>query len=214
MSMLRFAVVVVEGHWEVEALPILLRRLFQHYWPNIGLEVLRPIRQPRERLVRNIENSLTNSLKLAVTKLRQLEQNAVSNAILVLCDADDDCAIEVAGRMRDVTSQWVAGHKIQISVVVAVRTYETWFAGAAESLGRFLDLSTPIPSNPEAAGCRKSWIESGLKGVKYSEAVDQPKMTAAFDIDLCRKRCSSFDKLVREVEKAVVSTPDSGQDKD
>lgn len=194
---------IVEGHGEVEAVPVLLRRLIPHYWPDIGIDVIRPIRQPRDRLVQNKDGCLDKSVQLAAAKLVQRQPDRSSCMILILCDADDDCARILAEGMRFVSGQYAQTLCIQISEVLAVPAFETWFAGAAESLRRFLKIENSFSANPEVAGYRKSWVETRFCGVKYSETVDQPKMTAAMDLDLCRERCSSFDKLVREIEKAV-----------
>jgi len=42
---------IVEGHAEVAAVPILVRRIQQTFRPQSYLEVLRPIRQPKNQLV-------------------------------------------------------------------------------------------------------------------------------------------------------------------
>lgn len=42
---------VVEGHGEVRAVPILLRRIAGDLDPSVPLEVLPPIRRPRASLV-------------------------------------------------------------------------------------------------------------------------------------------------------------------
>ena len=38
-------------------------------------------------------------------------------------------------------------------------------------------------------------------GAKYSESIDQAKLTAHMDLSLCRTRAPSFDKLCRELER-------------
>jgi hypothetical protein len=37
----------------------------------------------------------------------------------------------------------------------------------------------------------------------YAETVDQPRLTAAMDLQMCRERSKSFDKLCRELEKRL-----------
>lgn len=46
---------VVEGHGEVEALPVLLRRISAALEPSVPLVIPRPIRIPRTRLVKQPE---------------------------------------------------------------------------------------------------------------------------------------------------------------
>jgi hypothetical protein len=58
----------------------------------------------------------------------------------------------------------------------------------------------PDHDNPESVGGCKEWLERWLPpALKYSETVDQPALTSAFDMTLAR-RAPSFDKLWREVE--------------
>lgn len=86
--------------------------------------------------------------------------------------------------------------------------YETWFVAAAESLSAFMDLSrdSAVPEDPERTHQRKKWIQNRLRAIKYSPAVDQPAMTKAMDLTLCRQRSPSFDKLCRELEARLERT--------
>ena len=192
---------IVEGDGEVVAIPILLRRLIPHLCADATAEILRPIRQPRDRLVYNKDECLKNSILLAAAKLKQLKFRDRASLIRVLCDADEDCARTLAGRMSSVASESASQHSV--ATILAVREYETWFVGAAESLERFLQLTGDIPENPEQSGSKKRWIEDRFKGTKYSETVDQARMTAAMDLTLCRQRCPSFAKLCRDLERLM-----------
>jgi hypothetical protein len=98
-----------------------------------------------------------------------------------------------------------------VSCVLAIVEYETWFVAAADSLRDFLDIphTDTVPEAPEPRRSGKSWIERRFRGTKYSETVDQPKMTAAMDLPLCRQRSPSFDKLCRELEKRLRRTAGS-----
>lgn len=60
-----------------------------------------------------------------------------------------------------------------------------------------------MPQDPESQRLGKGWIERRFKGVKYSERVDQPKMTAKLDLNMCRDNSPSFDKLCRELEACL-----------
>jgi hypothetical protein len=98
---------------------------------------------------------------------------------------------------------------VDVSCVIANLEYETWFVAAAESLGEFLDISdnSSISSDPERDHQGKGWIQRKFRGIKYSETVDQPAMTKAMDLALCRQRSPSFDKLCRELEARRDSNP-------
>ncbi|MCA1684810.1 MAG: DUF4276 family protein [Planctomycetia bacterium] len=84
--------------------------------------------------------------------------------------------------------------------------YETWFAAAAESLDKYLDLTTASPpsESPERARHGKLWVEQRFRGsAKYSETQDQPALTSAMNLALCRSRAPSFDKLCRDLEQRL-----------
>lgn len=198
---------IVEGDGEVVAVPILLRRLIPHLCADAFAEILRPIRQPRDRLVHNKDECLKNSILLAAAKLKQLDVERAASLILGLCDADDDCVKTLAEQMGAVGSAAASQHSV--STILAVQEYETWFVGAAESLDRFLHLTREPPENPELSGSKKRWVEDRFKGTKYSETVDQARMTAEMDLGLCRQRCPSFDKLCRDIERLLSLSADA-----
>ena len=77
---------IVEGHGEVSAVPILLRRLRDEAraW---GIQIAAPHRRPRSRLVNR--DTLQNAIRVAA-----LAQDCAG--ILVLLDADNDCPMELA----------------------------------------------------------------------------------------------------------------------
>ncbi len=82
----------MEGHAEVEALPVLLRRLrieIEAY----AVDFLRPIRRKRSELV--LEQPLRNAVRLALLKPE-------CQAILIVFDGDDDCPAELARLSRAV----------------------------------------------------------------------------------------------------------------
>ncbi|HEX4132769.1 MAG TPA: hypothetical protein VHZ24_22235 [Pirellulales bacterium] len=84
--------------------------------------------------------------------------------------------------------------------MVANVEFETWFVAAAESLTDYLDVvASDPPSNPEGDRCGNGWVASRFKGIKYSEAIDQPSLTAKMDLPTCKARSPSFDKLCREL---------------
>ncbi|HEU5118811.1 MAG TPA: DUF4276 family protein, partial [Isosphaeraceae bacterium] len=96
-----------------------------------------------------------------------------------------------------------------VACVLANPEYETWFVAAAESLRAYLRLADDetIPDDPEALRMRKAWISQRFPGpLHYQETRDQPSMTRAMDLSLCRSRSASFDKLCRELEQRRRST--------
>jgi Domain of unknown function (DUF4276) len=193
---------IVEGHGEVEAVPLLLRRILKEFHHGWRPAVLPPIRQPRDRLVRNINNTLVSAVRFAAEQLRESVLPEARSLILILCDAEDSCALQLVTNMS--TALALAAVSTPVVTIVAVPTYETWFAAAAASLTEFLDLDpASIPVDPERLQIRKSWIEKRFKGTRYSETVDQRRLTAAMDLKLCRRQSPSFDKLCRDISRVV-----------
>jgi len=182
---------IVEGHGDVEAVPVLLRRLAAA--TGRLANIMRPIRQPRSRLVK--PDGLERAVELAALK------GGADGAILVVLDADDDCAAQLGPRML----AWAMAARADraIAVVLAVREFEAWFLAAADSLrvaGKLPAATTP-PSDPEAIRDAKGWLSRCLAR-RYDEPVDQPAFAALFDLTAAR-RCASFDKLVRDVERLL-----------
>lgn len=187
---------IVEGHGEVEAFPVLLRRLVERaeVW---NVTIGRPIRQPRGRLVR--ETDLKSAIRLA---LLQPE----CGAILVLFDGDSDCPAELGPAIRE----WAlaASGKIPCEVVIAQREYEAWFLAAIESLRghhriRSDALSHPNPEQPRGA---KRQLETRMEpGTTYLETTDQPSLSANFSLTDAYRRSRSFRKLTVAFSRLVRS---------
>ena len=188
---------IVEGHGEDAAIRLLLNRIWIEVVRGEYLDVLKPIRAKRNKLVQAAE--LGRLIELAALKLQD-RQGDDRRLIFVLVDADKDAPDELRQRLADTAR---ASHPhLDIFCAVANVEYETWFVASAESLVDYLILAeSDPPSDPEAAAAGKCWIASRFKGTKYSETVDQPAMTAKMDLELCRSRSKSFDLLCRELER-------------
>ena len=79
---------IVEGHGEVDAVPILIRRIAERALPGVNVQVPLPIRVERNRLLKARE--LERAVELAARLTGQ------DGCILILLDADDDCPAEIA----------------------------------------------------------------------------------------------------------------------
>lgn len=186
---------VVEGHGEDQAVRTLLQRL----WLRLGGEhadVLKPIRGKRQALVR--EADLQRAIGLAALKLSSAPADCDGAVVLLLVDADDDLPCVLGPNLLSLLKK--CRDDIDSICVIANREYETWFVAAAGSLGDYLDLPDELPTDPEGQRAGKQWVQRYFRGTKYSETVDQPRMSARMDLDLCRERSPSFDKLWRELE--------------
>ena len=197
MSRLR-VVPIVEGHGEYECIRILIERVWRELLGQGFVEVLRPIREKRNRLVK--PEHLAKAVSLAAAKLGNSPSGDPA-LILLLVDADKDPPCLLGPQLLD--DARAARSDIAIACVVANVEYETWFVAAAESLQEYLDLTGAAPADPEGQRLGKGWIERHFQGVgaRYSETQDQPAMTAHMGLALCRERSPSFDKFCREFEK-------------
>jgi hypothetical protein len=196
---------VVEGHGEVIAVPMLLRRIWQELLAPPGtLEVLKPLREKRMRMTR--DENFGRFVELALAKLKSRDDCGES-LVLVLLDRDPapepPCAI--APKLIGIAARR-APHA-RISIVIANVEYETWFVAAADSLRAYLTVEEETAvDDPEAERKGKAWVAKRFRGTRYSETQDQPRLTAAMDLRMCRSKSPSFDKLCREIEVWVQAT--------
>jgi Domain of unknown function (DUF4276) len=189
---------IVEGHGEVGALPVLIRRIAANYLPDIRVEI-------NEKSWRISRGTL---LKNDVEIKRALDTLALSvkgtGGILVLFDGDDDCPAQIA----PVQLKRIANMRrdIPISVVVANREYEAWFLAAATSLAGYEGLPLLLENhpNPELTRDCKGWLSKNMpEKFGYRETLHQEKFSGLIDIAIARERSDSFDKLCREVIRLV-----------
>lgn len=185
-------VAIVEGHGEVEAVPILLRRIAALEFPDLELEVPKPVRTKRQRLLK--EGELERTIELAA------RLGGPEGRILVLLDADDDCPRDLGPCILERAT--LVRSDRRIGVVLATTEYEAWFLAAASSLAGHRGLAVDLagPREPEKVQDAKSWLSLRMpRGSPYVETLHQPSLTAVFDLEAARQRSPSFDKLWREV---------------
>lgn len=186
---------LVGGHAEVEAVPILIRRIAAAIDSALEVRVSRPIRMTKSQLLRAGE--LERAVNLAASKTQP------SGAILLLLDADDDCpaheALKLIGRMK------AARGDRPSAVVLAKAEFEAWFlAGAASLRGRCgLPSNLSPPADPEAVRGAKEWLSQRMpSGRRYSETLDQPALTNSLDLAMAGN-ARSFRKFEKEVRRLV-----------
>jgi hypothetical protein len=185
---------IVEGHGEVEAVPLLIRRIGEGCNPPAYPDVPGPIRIPASKLRKSEE--LARAVQLAASIA------GADGSVLVLVDADEDCPAEVGPAMLNEVGQ---RDDVTVSVVLAKYEFEAWFLAAAESLRGERGLGNDLagPEDPEAIRGAKEWLRDRMTGGgTYSETLDQPALTARFDLDTAR-RADSFDKCFREIRRLL-----------
>lgn len=190
---------IIEGHGEVFAVPILLKRLVKH----LGLEPVETshhLRIPRARLVKAIE--FENAIALAAIRTKE------TDLILVLLDADDDCPRDLSAELLQRAQRTRSDRRV--SVVLAKREYEAWLVAGVQSLSGYRNLAeAKAPPYAEDIRDTKGWLTKLLPpGSPYKETIDQAKMTERLDLELAR-RASSFQKLCRELIKGIPASAPS-----
>lgn len=190
---------IVEGDGEVQAVPVLLRRLVTGLDDECWADVNTPLRLPRGKLVQPGE--LERYVELGARSV------GAGGAILVLADADDDCAATLGPQLlRRAAAQ---RSDMPVGVVLAVREYEAWFLASAASLSgkRGLGHDLQSPEKPEQIRDAKRWLQDHrVDGLAYRPILDQPALTAVLDLNVARMGSPSFDKLCREVERLIGAT--------
>ncbi len=186
---------IVEGHGEVQAVPILLRRLVNALDSTLTVRVEQPIRISKSKLLQAGE--LERAVELAARKAGD------DGAIFILLDSDDDCPALLGPSLLKRARE--ARGNLPISVVLAKHEFEAWFLAAAESLRgrRGLQDDLEPPPQPEDVQGAKEWLTERMAGNQhYVETLDQPALAAVFDLAAAR-RADSFDRCWRELKRLV-----------
>ena len=114
---------IVEGHGEVEAVPVLLRHVMNDGLGVYATGVRRPIRRPRDQLLSR--DGLSRAIAMA-----RCEPDV--SAILVICDLDDDCARDILPDLL----MWgqSEARPFPFGIALARREYEAWLLASLPSL--------------------------------------------------------------------------------
>lgn len=190
---------IVEGHGEIEAIPVLIRRIATEIDPALVPHVEPILRVPASRLRK--EGELERHVELTARKL------GGRGGILVLIDCDwdaDACPKFDAPSLLERACR--ARSDMPISVVLAYREYEAWFIAAADSLRgkRGLSENLVAPPDPEEIRGAKEWLSEHMPRTQpYAETTDQAAFTQMFDM-VSARRANSFDKCYREIMNLLI----------
>ena len=183
---------IVEGHGEVESLPILIHRIARRVAPSISLRIEKPLRVHRQQVV--LPGPLENAVETAA------KATCRDGRILILLDSNGDCPKVLAGELRR-RAEFARSDR-RIRVVLAKMEYEAWFVASADSLVGHCDItpSTTAVEHAESIRNAKGWLSRRMLGSRhYSSRDDQPALTRVFDLDAARS-APSFDKFWRDVQ--------------
>lgn len=182
---------IVEGRGEVEALPLLIRRIFAEYRHGVYPIVNPPIFVKAGSFI-NVQNYFQKYVQLAANKAAQSD-----GTVLILLDCEDDCPGTLGPRL--LADAQIVRSDIKYAVALAHREYETWFLAAAHSLRGCAGISDQLtaPQNPESIRGAKEWLGRHMP-VSYDPIIHQAKFTANFDLHLARA-VPSFDRLINKL---------------
>ncbi len=203
---------IVEGHGEVHAVPILLRRwLSSRHYHNVEVDVGGPVRASGKGALtvsHDGENELGVEHYVEIALLRQ------PDAVFVLADADEECPM-ILGHDLLQRALTVVPRAYPVGVVVAKREYEAWFLVAFAS-SRFRDELTKLGfilnhrSLPrgirveEVADCKK-YVANLIGLKKYEETIHQAQLTEILPFTRAMTRRSrSFRKLLKELDSLLI----------
>jgi hypothetical protein len=188
---------LVEGDGEVEALPVLIRRVVAEIAPGATPLIPRPFRHPAGRIQKS--GGLERALGAVAERFPE-------HSILVLIDCDDDCPKELGPQMAERAIR--ARPDLRTSFVLAHREYESWFLAAAESLAgkRRLKPDLVAPETPEDIRDAKGWLSRHIQGTgRYSPTQDQAALSQWLDLKRARLKSRSFRKFWKEIESILAT---------
>lgn len=190
---MRTIVPIVEGDGEVQAFPVLLRRIAATRPEGSCFQVARAIRVRRDRFL-NRPDEMRRMMMLAAAKA------GPHGRIVVLLDADDDCPADLGARLQAEVSA-LAPH-ISTAVVLANKEYEAWFIAAAASINGVRGFSSAgvDVDRCETPRNAKGVMSRQMPGGHYSPISDQAAFSEILDLDQARTHSRSFRKLLSSLD--------------
>lgn len=203
-------IAIVEGHGEQTAVPLLLRRWFEHRrFKNFETPEL-AVRVPASSLKSGYDAERKRGIEYYIERIAYERPSG----ILVLLDADDECIERKStgrqglGPELQERAQRVAPH-IPVRVVVADREYEAWFLAALPQVQRHLERTSrlersskllPVPPRIESIRDCKKHLSQAL-GFRYEETTDQHDLTESLPFTrTMAQRSRSYRRLLEALE--------------
>lgn len=176
---------IVEGHGDVEALPALLGKLAP------GVEIKRPVRVPKSKLISAAGTANQDEVSRAVAIAVANIPHDVRGLLLLVLDADSDCAAEIGPSL--LAAMNAADHRgtRECFVAIAKKEFESWLLGG---------LLESDESDPDGFGNPKGRVGQ-LNGGRYKETIDQPRLAKRVIIDQLESRSPSFQRLATQIRR-------------
>lgn len=177
---------VVEGHGERSALPALVRRIAADVFGRYDIETPSPhrIRRNQMTLHGTVGQVLTNAVRVQSARVEEV------GGVLVVADADDDCAIDLAQTLS------ASAGPVKVEIAIAVREFEAWYLASIESLRKHRAVrdDATYDGDPEVPRDAKGVLAARMTE-PYRETLHQVAFATMLDPSLAM-RSRSFTHLV------------------
>jgi len=220
-------VLLGEGHGEVPALPVLVRKLLKGKGASDEFYADKEvIRTNPFGLVKWDQTLKRPDYTKWIQRIELAARKPALAGVLAVYDGDAPkfpagsstafCASRAAKEMAEAAKQAGAGAKFSLCVVFACKEYETWLVAAAECFAgkRYADQRPILSANVklpagdfEARG--KRWLEENC--ANYRPTRDQSPLTELLDLEVLRaKRVRSFQRFDHAIEQ-ILAAAESGR---
>ena len=193
---------IVEGHGEVDAVPLLVRRVLAERLDRHDYQIASGHRVSRGKiagLALGDSLDMTRALKLARLKIADVG----SGGVIILLDADGDCPAWLGPALRRRAMELTPDLKIE--VVVAKEEFEAWLLASVVSLRacRGVRKNAGPPTDPERIRGAKEYLEAHVLEPRstYSPTADQARMTSMIDLEAVTVASRSFRRFIKAVEQ-------------
>ena len=187
---MRLVVPIVEGHGEVEAVPVLIRRIGSEFADKTV--VVNPPFRVRSSSFLKFDDDFQKAIRFC-----SLKAKSEGGIVLILLDSEDHCPATLGPQIAEQASK--IRSDVTFLVCLAHREFETWFIFAASSLAGYQGLpDNLVPlNNPEAIRDAKGWFGKQLpRG--YKETQHQVSLAATMDLGQASES-KSFKRLVERL---------------
>ena len=179
---------IVEGDGEVSAVPVLLRRMTYMAAASHQVQIGRPIRKPRNQLLKR--EGFSSALALARIN--------GADAVLYLIDSDGECPVRISEKLIDWADDEASD--LPCHIVLAHQEYESWFLASIPSLRQHSAMvdNAEIHPDPELRqGAKEQLTRRMHPGTSYSPTAHQAAFSDTFDMAAAYAHCRSFRKLTK-----------------
>lgn len=117
---------IVEGHGEIDAVPLLLRKVLHEELHIFDLQIANPYRLPRSKIGK-FGSELASAIKLGGLKIA-----GTRGGVMIIADADDDCPADMHALFVEFCRENAFG--FPVAFVLANREYEAWLIACGQAM--------------------------------------------------------------------------------